>query len=113
MKRIEVVQRIIDRKKARTYLEIGVSNGTNFFRIRVRKKTAVDPHFRFSRPPGAAKSAASDGGLGIVTKGEPESPLQLTEEALDRMTYRDLSGDRKSLLNLKDESYLFEFLETI
>ena len=48
MKRIEVVQKIIDRKKARRYLEIGVSNGTNFFRIKARQKTAVDPHFKFS-----------------------------------------------------------------
>jgi len=229
MKRIEVVQRIMDRKKARTYLEIGVSNGTNFFRIKARKKTAVDPHFRFSakrkvewvlknpRNLGArycectsddffasigpadrfdvvfvdglhtygqslrdvtnslahldeggvivmhdcnplseaaahpaesfAQAAAlnlpgwegswsgdvwkticylrsqrndlrvfvldADGGLGIVTRGKPESPLQLTEEALDRMTYQDLAGDRKSLLNLKDESYLFEFLKAL
>ena len=229
MKRIEVVQRIIDRKKARRYLEIGVANGTNFFRIRARRKTAVDPYFEFSAKrkvewvlknprnlfarycecpsddffasagpadrfdvvfvdglhtygqslrdvvnslahleergvivmhdcnpqseaaahpaESFAQAAASnlpgwegswsgdvwkticylrsqkvdlrvfvldaDGGLGIATRGEPESPLQLTEEALDRMTYDDLARDRKSLLNLKDESYLFEFLKTI
>jgi SAM-dependent methyltransferase len=229
VKRIEVVQRIIDRKKARRYLEIGVANGTNFFRIRARRKTAVDPYFKFSgkrkvewvlknprnlfarycecpsddffasagpadqfdvvfvdglhtfrqslrdvlnsmahlTPGGVivmhdcnpqsesaahpaesfAQAAAlnlpgwegawsgdvwkticylrsqrkdlrvfvldADGGLGIVTKGKPESPLALTEEALHRMTYQDLAKERNNLLNLKDESYLSEFLKTI
>ena len=229
MKRVEVVQRIIARKKPRRYLEIGVANGTNFFRIKARRKTAVDPHFKFStkrkvewvlknpwnltarycecpsddffasagpadqfdvvfvdglhtyrqslrdvfnslahlgqrgtivmhdcnpmseataHPAESFAQAAAlnlpgwggawsgdvwktifylrsqrkdlrvfvldaDGGLGIVTKGKPESSLPLTEEALDRMTYQDLAVDRNALLNLKDESYLFEFLKTI
>jgi hypothetical protein len=29
------------------------------------------------------------------------------------MTYEDLAKERKGLLNLKDEGYLFEFLETL
>ena len=229
MKRIEVVQRIIDRKKARRYLEIGVANGTNFFRIKARRKTAVDPYFKFSakrkvewvlknpwnlfarycecpsddffasagpadqfdvvfvdglhtyrqslrdvfnslahlaqggvivmhdcnpQSEAAAHPAESfaqaaalnlpeweggwsgdvwkticylrsqrkdlrvfvldaDGGLGIVTRGEADNSLKLTDEALHRMTYQDLAKERKGLLNLKDESYLFEFLKTI
>jgi hypothetical protein len=229
MKRIEVVQRIIDKKKARRYLEIGVSNGTNFFRIKARQKTAIDPHFKFSgkrkaewilknprnltakycectsddffssagsgarfdvvfidglhtyeqslrdvvsslarlekggvivihdcnplsqaaaHPAESFQQAATlnlpgwegswsgdvwktvcylrsqrrdlrvfvlncDGGLGIVTKGEPDNPLDLSEEELDRMTYEDLAKERKGLLNLKAEGYLFEFLETV
>ncbi len=229
MKRIEVIQRIIDKKKARRYLEIGVSNGTNFFRIKARQKTAVDPHFRFSGKrkaewilknvrnltakycectsddffssagpearfdvvfvdglhtygqslrdvvnslarldeggvivmhdcnplsAAAAQPAESfqqadalnvpgwegcwcgdvwktvcylrsqrrdlrvfvldcDTGLGIVTRGESDNPLDVSEDALHRMTYEDLAKERKALLDLKDESYLFEFLKTI
>ena len=229
LKRTEVIQRIIDKKKARTYLEIGVSKGGNFFRIKARRKTAVDPYFKFSRKqriewvlknfhnltakyyrstsdgffssvrssdlfdvvfidglhthrqslkdvmnslgklnkngiivmhdcnpvneaaaypaesyetavamrlPGWAgywsgdvwKTICSlrsqkkdlrvfvldcDCGLGIVMKAEPDSYLHLSEEELDKMTYEDLSRERRSLLNLKDESYLFEFLNTI
>ena len=54
-----------------------------------------------------------DYGLGIVMKGDPETYLNLSEEVLNEMTYEDLSSERRNLLNLKDESYLFEFLETI
>jgi hypothetical protein len=49
MNRIEVIQSIIDKKKTCSYLEIGVSDGFNFFRIKARKKFAVDPYFRFSK----------------------------------------------------------------
>jgi Methyltransferase domain len=48
MLRTEVIQTIIDHKNARTYLEIGVEQGTNFFPIKVISKTAVDPSFTFS-----------------------------------------------------------------
>jgi len=33
MDRIEVIQNIIDKKKAKSYLEIGVNNGDSFFPI--------------------------------------------------------------------------------
>jgi len=48
MTRLEVIQRIIDRKKGYSYLEIGIHDGKNFFRIKAKKKTAVDPKFIFS-----------------------------------------------------------------
>lgn len=48
MKRIEVIQRIIDTVGAKTYLEIGVEFGTVFSRINAPKKIAVDPEFRLS-----------------------------------------------------------------
>jgi Methyltransferase domain len=227
MTRTEVIQRIIDKTKAKTYLEIGVAGGANFFPIRARQKTAVDPNFRLSRkkrlkwtlkyfynlmaqfhesssdsyfarkkstdrfdlvfidglhtyeqsltdvhnslsslneggviilhdcsPPSqaAAHPAAShehaagfslpgwtgewcgdvwktichlrshrtdlrvfvldcDFGLGIVTRGEPDSRVNLSQKELSEMTYEDLAGDRENLLNLKDVSYLPEFLE--
>jgi hypothetical protein len=229
MNRIEVVQKIIYKKRARTYLEIGVSFGRTFFPIKARQKIAVDPNFRFStktrikwifknsynltakyyactsdnffssissidrfdvvlidglhtyqqslkdvinslgslsengiivmhdcNPPHQAaaypaesyESAAAlnlpgwtgewcgdvwkticylrsqridlnvfvldcDRGLGIVMKGDPDNCLNMNEEVLNKMTYEDLSRERKKFLNLKDESYFFEFLETI
>jgi hypothetical protein len=45
MKRHELIQRVIDKKQARTYLEIGVQSGDTFLNIRATKKMAVDPHF--------------------------------------------------------------------
>jgi hypothetical protein len=225
----DVIQRIIDKKNAKTYLEIGAGSGANFFAIRARRKIAVDLNFTFSRrrrikwtlknicnvaaefdesssdsyfvrkkstdcldvvfidglhtyeqslkdvnnslihlsdsgiiimhdcsPPNevAAYPAVSwkhadelklpgwtrewcgdvwktvchlrshrtdlrvfvldcDYGLGIVTKGEADSCLNLTQKDLNEMTYESLANDRRNLLNLKDESYLFEFLESI
>jgi len=48
MERSELIQTLIDRKKLRTYLEIGVSGGVVFFQIKCKKKIAVDPFFRFN-----------------------------------------------------------------
>ena len=48
MNRIEVIQQVIDRIGAKTYLEIGVEFGTIFSRVRAHKKIAVDPEFRLS-----------------------------------------------------------------
>lgn len=48
MLRTEVIQKIIDTKAARRYLEIGVFAGDNFFAIRAPSKTAVDPSFAFT-----------------------------------------------------------------
>jgi len=227
MNRTDVIQRIIDKTQARTYLEIGVADGTNFFPIRARQKIGVDPHFTFSRtrkmkwtlkdlhnvaaqyhectsdsyfarkkattgvdvvlidglhtyeqslrdvinslinlngagvivvhdcsPPSqaAAHPAASsrhaaelelpgwtgewcgdvwrticylrshradlrvfvldcDYGLGIVTQGQADGRLDLSHKELSEMTYEDLVKDRRHLLDLKDESCLFQFLE--
>ena len=193
MNRTEVIQKIIDKKKARTYLEIGVDNGDNFFRIKARRKIAIDPNFSSGldvafidglhtykqslldinntlnylnengviimhdcNPPhqAAAHPAESidhaaalelpgwtgewcgdvwkticylrnyredlsvcvldtDYGLGIVTKRKADRRLGLTEDELEVMTYEALASDKKNLLNLKDEGYLFEFLKTI
>lgn len=54
-----------------------------------------------------------DYGLGIITKGETDNCLNLTKDDLDKMTYDDLAADRTNLLNLKDRSFLIEFLKTI
>lgn len=49
MTRTEVIQKILDKKGANKYLEIGVEFGTNFFPIRVKHKIAVDPNFKISK----------------------------------------------------------------
>ena len=229
MNKINVIQKIIDKKKARTYLEIGVSQGVSFMPIKARHKIAVDPKFAITRksrikwllmnfdnvmadfnectsddffarnpshradvvfidglhtfeqslrdvvnslsnlnesgvilihdclPPHRAaanptqlsqQQAADlniagwtpewcgdvwkticylrsqrsdlkvfvldfDMGIGIVTRGIPDSRLNLSEDELNKMTYEDLVRDKKNLLNLKDENYLLEFLKSI
>lgn len=229
MNKKEVIQKILDKKKARTYLEIGVASGNNFFQINARHKIAVDPDFKFSKkrklkwtlknpyniaakyyelssdsyftsaknsyPPdvvfidglhtykqslkdvnnslssleengvivmhdcnplheAAAYSADSydhaaslnlpgwtgewcgdvwkticyirsnrkdlrvfvldcDCGLGIITRGESDDCLNISEQNIDKMTYDEFSQNRIKLLNLKDEIFLFDFLKTI
>ncbi|TAG85970.1 MAG: class I SAM-dependent methyltransferase, partial [Oscillatoriales cyanobacterium] len=54
-----------------------------------------------------------DFGLGIVMKGKPDIDLNLSKDELDKMTYEDVVNGKENFLNLKDENYLFEFLETI
>jgi hypothetical protein len=51
--------------------------------------------------------------LGIITQGKPEGVLSFTPAQIDELLYKDLARDRKAFLNLKDESYLFEFLKTL
>lgn len=45
--RVEVIQALLDSRQARNYLEIGVQSGDTFFRIKAKKKIAVDPRFLF------------------------------------------------------------------
>ena len=47
MDRSEVIQYLVDKKKYKRYLEIGVFNGEVFFKIKASHKYAVDPVFRF------------------------------------------------------------------
>ncbi|OQX54356.1 MAG: hypothetical protein B5M48_01195 [Candidatus Omnitrophica bacterium 4484_213] len=49
MNRINIIQKIIDKKMARTYLEIGTASGNSFFPIKARRKIAIDPNFTFSK----------------------------------------------------------------
>jgi hypothetical protein len=52
-----------------------------------------------------------DFGLGVVTRGTPENMLEYSAEAIQNLSYRDLSENRKSLLNLKDVRFIEEFLK--
>lgn len=48
MDKIHIIQHIINRRKAETYLEIGVHKGHTFLRIKARRKIAVDPYYLIS-----------------------------------------------------------------
>lgn len=48
MDRQQLIQQLIDRRKYKTYLEIGVLGANNFFPIKCGKKIAVDPQFKFN-----------------------------------------------------------------
>jgi hypothetical protein len=54
-----------------------------------------------------------DFGLGVVMKGKSDLDLNLSQAELDKMTYDDVVNGKENFLNLKDENYLFEFLEAI
>lgn len=48
MNRTQVIQQIINHRRSKNYLEIGVNNGVNFFRIKAENKVGVDPAFCFN-----------------------------------------------------------------
>lgn len=52
-----------------------------------------------------------DFGLGVVTRGAPENMIEYAAEAVRNLSYRDLSENRKSLLNLKDADFIKIFLD--
>jgi hypothetical protein len=43
MDRLDIVQSILDHRRGRNYLEIGVKKGKVFFKVKAKKKMAVDP----------------------------------------------------------------------
>ena len=49
MNRLTVLQKIINRFNAKTYLEIGVQTGVIISNINAFKKIGIDPHFSFSK----------------------------------------------------------------
>lgn len=52
-----------------------------------------------------------DMGLGIVTRGTPDSVLSFSPEEIERLSYADLEKDCTALLNLKPGGYLYDFLK--
>ena len=48
MNRLLIIRELLKHKKFNHYLEIGVFNGHNFFRVKSTFKIAVDPYFRAS-----------------------------------------------------------------
>jgi hypothetical protein len=50
-----------------------------------------------------------DQGLGIVTKGKPESTLPFSADAISKLMYEQLSENRKEWLNLKPADYFYTY----
>lgn len=55
----------------------------------------------------------TDYGLGIITKGDADEMLNISEESISVMTYDDLVKDREKLIGLRNKEYLFEFMKTL
>lgn len=51
-----------------------------------------------------------DSGVGVITKGKPESMLGYNQSDVKRMTYKEFAESRKSILNLKDTGFLELFM---
>ena len=49
MNRLQVIQRIIDKISAKTYIEIGVGYGEILLNVKAESKVGVDPQYYFSR----------------------------------------------------------------
>ncbi len=49
MTRLDVIQNIINKVKAKTYIEIGVRSGTVFLPIKVSNKIGIDPDYQIPR----------------------------------------------------------------
>lgn len=54
-----------------------------------------------------------DMGIGVVTKGSQENPIDYSQQQIDAMTYTDLEKNRTQLLNLKPTSYFEDFLSSL
>lgn len=52
-----------------------------------------------------------DCGLGIITRGEPDSLLTYSPEGISGLLYQDLEKDRSDMLNLKNATFLERFLK--
>lgn len=54
-----------------------------------------------------------DYGLGIVSRGTPESILEMSVARIEQLSYSDLEVNRVEFLNLKAPNYFDEFLATL
>lgn len=54
-----------------------------------------------------------DHGLGVITRGKPESRLGISPVELDGLTYHDLKKSRQEFLNLKGVEYISKYLERL
>jgi hypothetical protein len=70
-------------------------------------------HLRSQRPDLKVFVLDCDCGLGIITRGRPDSVLNLPLPELQKMDYEALDKNRRQLLNLKGEEYFPEFLQSL
>jgi hypothetical protein len=52
-----------------------------------------------------------DHGLGVVTFGEPENPLNYAAKEIEKFTFEDFKANRSSWLNLKPADYFYEYFQ--
>ena len=52
-------------------------------------------------------------GIGIITRGQPESMLNYSDSDIEALTYKNLLSQRSDLLNLKREAYFKDFLGSL
>lgn len=52
-----------------------------------------------------------DHGIGVVRKGSARNSLNFSEEEIQKMSYKDLEANRKTLLDLKPPEYFEQFLQ--
>ena len=52
-----------------------------------------------------------DHGIGVITYGQPEKMLDISEEKIAALSYQYLEKEREALLNLKPPEYLTKFLK--
>ena len=71
------------------------------------------PHLRSTRPDLEVFVLDCDHGVGIVRKGEPAGMLNFSVTDIERMSYKDLEGDRMNILSLRDYAYLETFIERL
>jgi hypothetical protein len=95
---------------AESYDEIKKLNPPGFTGIWNGDVWKIIPYLRSTRKDLNVFVLDCDFGLGIITKEKPENILGYSPEAVQHLSYHDLSKDRQSLLNLKDAIYLEEFL---
>jgi hypothetical protein len=81
MKKEVIIQSIIDKMGATTYLEIGVQRGKNFFSIEAPRKIAIDPNFMF----GMSRRLRNIGQLFRYTFCEMTSDAFFANEAARRL----------------------------
>ena len=79
--RTTVVQRFINARRAKVYLEIGVEQGINFFQIEAEAKFAVDPEFKI---PGGARDFDRNHFFETTSDAFFASPpLEIVEHGID------------------------------
>ncbi|WP_419663762.1 hypothetical protein Dvar_39820 [Desulfosarcina variabilis str. Montpellier] len=54
-----------------------------------------------------------DYGIGVVRQGQNKDPINMSIEEIEKMTYAEFNSNRKEMLNLKHQDYLYDFLEKI
>jgi hypothetical protein len=123
MSRVQVIRQSLAAIGGKTYMEIGVFDGSTFALVDAALKIAIDPlppaplflkdpivHLRSTRSDLRVFVLNSDFGLGIVCYGKPENLLSFTPEAIEAMSYWDLADNRAAFLNLKSFDSFDDFI---